>query len=49
MNFGRGCAQLINLMSHAQKRYVMEQAIDTIAAISEIAGHTFAKVLGVQC
>jgi len=36
-------------MSHAQKRYVMEQAIDTIAAISEIAGHTFAKVLGVQC
>ena len=47
--WGARRAQLINLMSHAQKRYVMEQAIDTIAAISEVAGHTFAKVRRARC
>ena len=34
----------MNLMASAQKRYVLEQAVDTLAAIAEIAGKKFAKV-----
>jgi hypothetical protein len=34
----------MTLMTSAQKRYVLEQAVDTVAAIAEIAGKKFTPV-----